>query len=102
MGPPNRVRRAGGIGTQATGVESMSRQTSVQRWCTLVLLAAFSSLILSFGLPALAYRIGRSFEEGRHDEIIDSQLESLVETANRQRELVRRAVLQVEPAVVRV
>ncbi|MGE5193153.1 MAG: PDZ domain-containing protein [Deltaproteobacteria bacterium] len=45
----------------------MSRQTAGQRWCSLVLLAVFLSLFMYYGLPAMAFRIGRSMEAGRRD-----------------------------------
>jgi serine protease Do len=49
----------------------MSRQTAVQRWCSLVLLAVFISLFMYHGLPATAYRIGRAIESGRRDAEIE-------------------------------
>jgi serine protease Do len=44
----------------------MGQQSIVQRWCTVVLLAVWLSMLLYYGLPAMAYRAGRAFEAGRY------------------------------------
>src|SRR5262245_65300998 len=55
----------------------MSRQTTGQRWCSLVLLAVFISLFMYHGLPATAYRIGRAIEAGRRDANPENEQSSL-------------------------
>jgi serine protease Do len=59
----------------------MSRQTTGQRWCSLVLLAVFISLFMYYGLPATAYRIGRAIEAGRRDANPEIEQASLPESS---------------------
>ena len=81
----------------------MSQQTSGQRWCSLVLLALFLSLFMYFGLPALAYRIGRSIEAGMRDAVLPVWGAATEEPVPDQRAApFVRASRDVRPAVVRI
>lgn len=81
----------------------MARQTPGQRWCSLVLLAVFVSLILFYGLPAIGYRMGRAIEAGRHDEALQAAPVPAADTLRDDRAArFARATRDVRPAVVRV
>jgi serine protease Do len=86
----------------------MSRQSAGQRWCSLVLLAVFLSLILFYGLPAAAFRIGRAIEAGRfeaarNDSAADGVPAPAQEPVQDERAtFFARASRSVRPAVVRI
>ncbi|MGQ0637623.1 MAG: trypsin-like peptidase domain-containing protein [Planctomycetaceae bacterium] len=80
----------------------MLRQSPAQRWSSLVLLAVVASVALYFGVPHLAYRIGRSLEAGRSDAADDRKLLRAQALGEEQIESARRLTAAVRPAVVRV
>lgn len=80
----------------------MSRQTSVQRWSNLVLLATLISLVLFYTLPAMVFRAGRAWEEGRGTAAIEKAKRVDEALRREQTESVRSVSSRVLPAVVRI
>jgi S1-C subfamily serine protease len=82
----------------------MSQQTTGQRWCSLVLLAVFLSLFMYYGLPAMAFRIGRAIEAGqRFDGTAQSfEMSTAVPFRDEPASPFVRASRDVRPAVVRI
>lgn len=80
----------------------MPRQSVLQRWSNLVLLATLISLVLYDVLPLLVSRLGRAWEQGRHD--VAAMRTDRIEYDFRREQIadVRRRSELVLPAVVRV
>lgn len=80
----------------------MARQSSVQRWCSVVLLAVLTSLSLWYGAPAIAFRLGIAFQAGRYSAMVDQALADEVQNRRLEAEEARRLSEPVRSAVVRV
>ena len=82
----------------------MSQQTPAQRWCSLVLLAVCLSLFMYYGLPAMAFRIGREIEAGRRFDGTAQYFDPSAEFPFRDEPDAPfvRASRDVRPAVVRI
>src|SRR5438874_2234247 len=79
----------------------LSRQSTLQRWCSVVLLGLLLGLLITFGLPAIAYRISLAVERGRTDAErhgLEDRLADLNDTS----EAFRMVSEQVRPSVVHV
>jgi S1-C subfamily serine protease len=77
----------------------MPRQTFLQRWCSLIMLAVLASLLVYFALPVLAYRVGRALQSGRIDQVYE---EAELRTTARQSATIKRVSDRVGRSVVRV
>lgn len=81
----------------------MSRQSVRQRWCSLVLLGVWLSLLIYYGLPGMAFRIGRAIEAGRLEMAARAIPATAVARFPDERSAIfTRASRDVRPAVVRI
>jgi len=79
----------------------MSQLTPTQRWATVILIAVFIALFLTFGLPVMAYRVAIALARGHYDGQamnVERQLDTLSATSN----AFRMVSGKVRPAVVHV
>jgi serine protease Do len=79
----------------------MFQQSRPQRWCLIAALGLFSGLLLTYGIPAVAYRVSFAMHRGEQDAIdqgLEKQLAGLSDTS----EAFRKASERVKPAVVHI
>ncbi len=79
----------------------MRRLSSVQRWISVVLLGLLLGLLLTSGIPAVAYRVSLSIERGREDahrQGVERRIAELGDTSK----AFRMVSEQVKPVVVHV
>lgn len=80
----------------------MSRQSLVQRWSSLLLLALLVGVVLHYAIPQVAYRIARHVEAGRRDGEYQSQLAEAQQQQESQIRALQRLAQEVGRSIVRV
>ena len=80
---------------------NVSRQSAFQRWSLIIGLGVFSGLLLTIGLPTIAYRMGEAFGRGQPDRRQSNLLSALADL-NDPSTAFRLVAERVKPSVVHI